>query len=91
MCFANPPTSPHRATFASITTIVRNRSNGRFAVDGVWTEVSVAARHIGANNGEVLRDAAIAGLGIAVLPTFIAGDALAAGTLKIVLGDYEGG
>jgi DNA-binding transcriptional LysR family regulator len=61
----------------------------RFRVDGVWTEVSVAARHIGANNGEVLRDAAIAGLGIAVLPTFIAGDALAAGTLKIVLGDYE--
>jgi DNA-binding transcriptional LysR family regulator len=61
----------------------------RFRVDGAWTDVSVAGRHLGANNGEVLRDAAIAGLGIAVLPTFIARDALAAGRLRIVLGNYE--
>ncbi|MET1028037.1 MAG: LysR substrate-binding domain-containing protein [Dongiaceae bacterium] len=36
------------------------------------------------NNGDMIRDAAIAGLGIALLPTFIAGDALRAGTLTVV-------
>lgn len=38
-----------------------------------------------ANNGEVIRDAAIAGLGIALLPDFIHGDALAAARLIPVL------
>ncbi len=38
-----------------------------------------------ANNGEVIRDAALAGNGIAVLPTFIVGDALERGDLVTVL------
>lgn len=42
-----------------------------------------------ANNGEVLREAALAGSGIAVLPTFIAGPDLAAGRLVQVLPDYD--
>lgn len=41
-----------------------------------------------ANNGELARDAAIAGLGLAMLPTFIVGDALRAGTLVSVLDDH---
>ncbi len=41
-----------------------------------------------ANNGEVLRDAAIAGQGIARLPTFIVGAALQTGSLVTVLPDY---
>lgn len=41
-----------------------------------------------ANNAEVLRDAAVKGRGIALLPTFIAGDALRAGELRTVLDDY---
>lgn len=40
------------------------------------------------NNGEIVRDAAIAGLGIAWLPTFIVGEALADGRLVTVLDDY---
>jgi len=40
------------------------------------------------NNGEVLRDAAIEGIGITLLPTFIVADALSAGTLKAVLTQY---
>lgn len=42
-----------------------------------------------ANNGEVLRDAAVAGLGIALLPTFIAGPDLDRGRLQPVLADYR--
>jgi DNA-binding transcriptional LysR family regulator len=38
-----------------------------------------------ANNGEVLREAACKGLGIALLPTVIAGDAIKAGHLATVL------
>jgi len=43
---------------------------------------------LSANNGEVLCDAAIAGLGIALLPTFIAGAALQMGELVTVLDAY---
>jgi len=42
-----------------------------------------------ANNAEVLRDAAVKGRGIALLPTFIAGAALRAGDLLTVLDDYK--
>jgi DNA-binding transcriptional LysR family regulator len=41
------------------------------------------------NNAEVLRDAAVRGRGIALLPTFIAGDALRTGTLLRVLKSYK--
>jgi len=34
------------------------------------------------NNGDVIRDAAIAGLGIALMPTFIVGEAIRAGQLR---------
>ena len=42
-----------------------------------------------ANNGEVLRDAAIAGLGIVMLPDFILNSALERGELQIILPDYQ--
>lgn len=41
------------------------------------------------NNGELVRDAAVAGLGIALLPEFIVADALRSGTLVTVLETYE--
>lgn len=40
------------------------------------------------NNGEVLRDAAMAGLGLALLPEFIVGEALETGALVTVLEDF---
>jgi DNA-binding transcriptional LysR family regulator len=53
-------------------------------------EVKVAVTgRLRANNGDVLRTAALAGAGLALLPTFIVGDDLRAGTLRAVLGDYE--
>ena len=39
------------------------------------------------NNGDALRDAAVKGIGITSLPTFIVGEDIAAGRLKIVLPD----
>ncbi|HEX7815216.1 LysR family transcriptional regulator [Dyella sp.] len=42
-----------------------------------------------ANNGELVRDAAIGGLGIAYLPMFIAGEAIEAGKLVTILDDYR--
>ncbi|HET6470831.1 MAG TPA: LysR family transcriptional regulator [Pseudomonadales bacterium] len=40
------------------------------------------------NNGDVLKQAALADQGIALLPTFIVGDALQSGTLRTVLADH---
>ncbi|MET0331490.1 MAG: LysR family transcriptional regulator [Dyella sp.] len=49
--------------------------------------ISVGGR-LRANNGELVRDAAIAGLGLAHLPTFIIAQALDSGALVSVLDDY---
>ena len=52
--------------------------------------VAPAARpRIVANNGELIRDAALAGLGLTVMPRFIVGGALAAGGLLQVLSQFE--
>lgn len=54
--------------------------------------VALASRQKNAftcNNGDVLLQAAIAGAGIVIQPTFIAGPAVAQGDLKIVLPEYE--
>ncbi|PSH69141.1 LysR family transcriptional regulator [Phyllobacterium brassicacearum] len=53
---------------------------------GSTEPISVTMRgRIVANNGEAMRDMAIAGLGLVLLPMFIAADALRAGTLVPVL------
>ncbi|SDP58105.1 transcriptional regulator, LysR family [Phyllobacterium sp. YR620] len=36
------------------------------------------------NNGDTMRDAAIAGIGIAMLPSFVAGEAIKAGQLQVI-------
>jgi DNA-binding transcriptional LysR family regulator len=53
-------------------------------------EVTVRVRgHLRANNGEVLREAAIAGVGVSLAPTFIVGEDLQAGRLVRLLPGYE--
>lgn len=64
------------------------RAAWTFVIDGVPATFDVQGP-LRANNGEVIRDAAIAGLGIALLPDFIVGDALAAGHLVEVLADWR--
>jgi DNA-binding transcriptional LysR family regulator len=59
----------------------------RFQARGKPLHQAVSGR-IRANNGELLKDAAIAGLGITYLPRFIVGDALADGRLVTVLDAY---
>lgn len=59
-----------------------------FRVGGRQQRVAVKGRYR-VNNGELVRDAAIAGLGIARLPTFIVEDALARGQLVAVLEAFQ--
>jgi DNA-binding transcriptional LysR family regulator len=68
---------------------------GQLAVDDQWTLLSVMGEHtvsvsgaLCSNNGEVLRDAAISGLGITLLPRFIVERELHQGLLQIVMPDY---
>ncbi len=58
-----------------------------FVVDGVTKGVDVHGP-LRANNGELVRDAAVAGLGIVRLPDFIVADALRSGQLVPVLEDF---
>ncbi|MDE1181691.1 LysR family transcriptional regulator [Paraburkholderia sp.] len=58
-----------------------------FVVDGALKSFDVQGP-LRANNGDVIRDAAIAGLGITLLPDFIVADALKRGDLVPVLDAY---
>lgn len=59
----------------------------RFRVGKGW-ETGRAKPVLRADNGEMLRAAAVAGLGLCILPSFIASPALQAGTLEVVLKDH---
>ena len=59
----------------------------RFKIGGRWETVRGPVR-LRADNGELLREAACAGLGIVILPTFIAAPAIETGKLEVVLRDY---
>jgi DNA-binding transcriptional LysR family regulator len=61
----------------------------RFRIEGQWRGVRVRATRLGVNNGDVLRDAAIKGVGLVSLPTFIVSEALRRGELKAVLCDFD--
>jgi DNA-binding transcriptional LysR family regulator len=87
-----PQTPAELASEGHVCLAYNNRPRAeqwRFLIDSVWTDVPVKARHIHSNNGDILREAAIAGLGIIVLPTFIVNDAVATGALEVLLTGYE--
>ncbi|WP_437755710.1 LysR family transcriptional regulator [Sorangium sp. So ce1389] len=63
------------------------RQSWRFVGDdGAWVKAQGRSR-LRLDSGEALRDAAVAGLGIAFLPDFLVADDLAAGRLQQVLPD----
>jgi DNA-binding transcriptional LysR family regulator len=62
----------------------------RFRTDGAW-ETPRITPVLRSNSGDMLRSAAEAGLGLCLLPSFIAAPGLEAGTLEPVLRDYDPG
>jgi DNA-binding transcriptional LysR family regulator len=64
------------------------RTGWEFIVDGARRAFEVRGP-LRANNGEVIRDAAVAGLGIALLPEFIVSATVASGALIEVLSDFD--
>ena len=59
--------------------LINQEQEERVTVDGIFCS----------NNGEVLRDAAVKGLGIVMLPTFIVERELERGELQIILPNYQ--
>ena len=69
---------------------------GQLMIEDRWTlmgpegEQTIAINGVlCSNNGEVLKDAAVRGLGITLLPTFIVGQELQQGKLQVVLAAYR--
>jgi len=60
------------------------QSDWRFKVAGKGFVVVRPPRHLRVNNGLIQRDAALAGLGITLLPAFIVGSEISRGTLKVL-------
>lgn len=75
------------ADLAGHSILLYSNEQWRFRVGNRWETVRVAPR-LRANNGEMLRAAAIVGLGICMLPSFIAAPAFEAGTLVPILRDF---
>lgn len=67
--------------------VYANNDRWRFRVGTRWEQVRGTPR-MRANNGDMLRLAAAAGLGLVVLPTFIAAPAIEDGSLHLVLPDF---
>jgi DNA-binding transcriptional LysR family regulator len=63
------------------------QNDWRFRGPGGALAVRVAG-NLKANNGDVLREAALAGLGVCLAPTFLVGDDLRAGRLRAVLDTF---
>ncbi|HXA48058.1 MAG TPA: LysR family transcriptional regulator [Burkholderiaceae bacterium] len=61
----------------------RGAADWRF-LDNEGATVVRAPAALRVNNGDVMRDAAVAGLGIALLPTFIVGESVRAGALCMI-------
>ena len=59
----------------------------RFKVGERWEVVRGQSR-FRANNGDLLREAAAAGLGIVIMPSFIASDGIRSGQLEVILRDF---
>jgi DNA-binding transcriptional LysR family regulator len=59
----------------------------RFRVGDRWEVVRGQSR-LRANNGDLLRDAAAAGLGVVIMPSFIASDLIQTGALEVILRDH---
>jgi len=75
------------ADLAGHSILVYGNEQWRFRVDDRWETVRIAPR-MRANNGEMLRAAAVAGLGICMLPSFIAAPAIEAGDIEVILRDF---
>jgi DNA-binding transcriptional LysR family regulator len=77
----------HPRDLARHDLLLYGNESWRFRVGKTWEHVRGRPR-LRADNGEMLRAAAIAGLGICILPSFIAAPGFEAGTLEPLLRDY---
>lgn len=75
------------ADLAGHAILVYGNEQWRFRVGERWETVRVQPR-MRTNNGEMLRAAAQAGLGICMLPSFIAAPALEDGGVEVILRDF---
>ncbi len=75
------------ADLAGHVVLLYGNEQWRFRVGERWESVRVAAR-MRTNNGEMLRAAAVAGLGICLLPSFIAAPAIEGGDVEVILRDF---
>ena len=77
----------HPRDLARHDVLLYGNEQWRFRVGKSWEHVRVQPR-LRADNGEMLRAAAVAGLGICILPSFIAAPALETRALEPLLRDY---
>ncbi|MXP61897.1 LysR family transcriptional regulator [Roseomonas sp. M0104] len=81
--YGAPATLGELATHRGIFYLNRGVADWRFLAPG-GVQIVRGRSALQVNNGDMMRDAAVAGLGIALLPTFIVGAEVRAGRLSLV-------
>ena len=77
----------HPRDLAGHDILLYNNEQWRFRVGDRWENARIRPR-LRANNGEMLRAAALAGMGLCILPSFIAAPSIESGLLEVVLRDH---
>jgi DNA-binding transcriptional LysR family regulator len=77
----------HPRDLAEHDLMVYGNEQWRFRVGNRWEQVRLQPR-LRADNGEMLRAAAVAGLGICILPSFIAASEIQSGGIEVLLKDF---
>jgi DNA-binding transcriptional LysR family regulator len=86
--YPRSPGGPAGATWTFVRAASAARRRGAASAQATLVTVPITGP-LAANNSEALRDAAIAGLGVALLPDFSAQSALQAGTLVELLPQWQ--
>jgi DNA-binding transcriptional LysR family regulator len=82
--YGTPSTINDLTRHTAIAYSIRGSADWRFVHDGEVSTVRPHKASLLVNNGEAMRDAAVAGLGLALMPTFIVAPAVLARALVIV-------
>jgi len=86
--YGTPGHPAELAGHACLAYSLASRSSWSFIVDGQPQAFEISGR-LTANNGNVLLDAGLQGMGISCQPTFMVGQALREGSLVQILRDYQ--
>ncbi len=83
------PQSPAELSSHNCLTFAYGSGINRWSFAGPSTETICVSGNLRANNSEVIREAAIGGMGLALMPSWLVGSDIESGRLRVLLPEWE--